>query len=153
MWYYGHVDSTQLKWLERDLAQVRANVPVVTFNHIPMASGMPALAGYDDDSPAPTLLKVNGKLQFRHVVSNLGEVLAVVGNRPFPLALGGHNHSRERLEFGVDGRPPIRFEQTGAVVAPGTGGPLRMASGVTVYTIRNGKISEGSFVRLDRVVP
>lgn len=153
MWYYGHVDSTQLKWLEKDLAQVPANVPVVTFNHIPFASGMPALAGYDDDSPAPTLLKVNGKMQLRHVVSNLDEVLAVVGNRPFPIALGGHNHARERLEFGVEGRPPIRFEQTGAVVAPSSGGPLRMASGVTVYTIRNGTISEGTFVRLDRVVP
>jgi hypothetical protein len=151
--YYGHVDSTQLRWLERDLAQVPRNVPIVTFNHIPFASGMPALAGVEDESPAPTLIRVKGTEQLRHVVSNLAEVLAIVGDRPFPLALGGHNHARERLEFGVDGRPPIRFEQTGAVVGPSSGGPLRMASGVTVYTIRNGTISEGSFVRLDRVVP
>ena len=102
---------------------------------------------------APTLLKVNGKMQFRHVASNLDELLSVIGNHPFPLALGGHNHARERLEFGVDGRPPIRFKQTGAVVAPSSGGPLRMASGVSVYTIRNGRISEGTFVRLDRIVP
>ena len=151
--YYGHVDSTQLKWLERDLAQVPPNVPVVTFNHIPFASGMPALAGVEDESPAPTLIRVKGKEQLRHVVSNLGEVLSIIGSRPFSLALGGHNHARERLEFGVDGRPPIRFEQTGAVVGPSSGGPLAMASGVTVYTIRNGKISEGTFVRLDRPVP
>jgi hypothetical protein len=110
---------------------------------------MPALAGVDDDSPAPTLIRVKGKDQLRHVVSNLDEVLGAIGSRPFPLALGGHNHARERLEFGLDGRPPIRFEQTGAVVGPGGGGPLAMASGVTVYTIRNGKISEGTFVRLD----
>jgi hypothetical protein len=151
--YYGHVDSTQLKWLERDLAQVPANVPVVTFNHIPFASGMPALAGVDDDSPAPTLIRVKGKEQLRHVVSNLDQVLGAIGTRPFPLALGGHNHARERLEFGLDGRPPIRFEQTGAVVGPSSGGSLAMASGVTVYTIRNGKVSEGTFVRLDRPVP
>jgi 3',5'-cyclic AMP phosphodiesterase CpdA len=45
LWYYGHVDSTQLAWLRRDLATVPPEVPIVTFNHIPFASGMPALAG------------------------------------------------------------------------------------------------------------
>ena len=33
--YYGHVDSLQLAWLERDLALVPAAMPVVTFDHIP----------------------------------------------------------------------------------------------------------------------
>ena len=33
--YYGHVDSLQLAWLERDLALVPADMPVVTFDHIP----------------------------------------------------------------------------------------------------------------------
>lgn len=146
--YYGHVDSTQLRWLERDLAAVPPGVPVVTFNHIPFASGMPALAGIDDESPAPTIIRVKGRDQLRHVVSNLAEVLEVIGDRPFPLALGGHNHARERLEFGLAGRR-IRFEQTGAVVGPSGVPGLPMASGVTVYTIRAGQISEGSFVRLD----
>lgn len=31
-WYYGHVDSLQLAWLERDLALVPKNMPVVTFD-------------------------------------------------------------------------------------------------------------------------
>jgi hypothetical protein len=124
-------------------------VPVVTFNHIPFASGMPSLAGIENESPAPTVLRVKGKEVLRHVVSNLPEVLEVVGARPFPLALGGHNHARERLEFAPQGRSSIRFEQTGAVVGPAGMPWMRMASGVTVYTIRRGQISEGALVRLD----
>ena len=149
LWYYGHVDSTQLAWLARDLAHVPPNVPVVTFNHIPLASGMPSLAGVQYEPPAPTILRVKGKDVMRHVVSNLSELLAVIGTRPFPLALGGHNHARERLEFGTQGRNPVRFEQTGAVVGPAGMPWLPMASGVTIYTIRGGRISEGTFVRLD----
>ena len=149
LWYYGHVDSTQLAWLARDLAHVPPDVPIVTFNHIPLASGMPSLAGIQDEPPAPTLLRVKGKSVMRHVVSNLAELLRVVGSRPFPLALGGHNHARERLEFGTQGRTSTRFEQTGAVVGPAGMPWLPMASGVTLYTIRGGRISEGTFVRLD----
>ena len=149
LWYYGHVDSTQLRWLAKDLAQVPPGVPVVTFNHIPFASGMPSLAGVENDPPAPTVIRVKGKEMLRHVVSNLSELLEVVGSRPFPLALGGHNHARERLEFAPQGRASIRFEQTGAVVGPAGMPWMRMASGVTVYTIRGGQVSEGTFVRLD----
>jgi hypothetical protein len=153
LWYYGHIDSTQLRWLANDLAQVPPDVPIVTFNHIPFASGMPSLAGVENEPPAPTVLRVKGKDVLRHVVSNLEEVLAVVGPRPFPLALGGHNHARERLEFATQGRPPIRFEQTGAVVGPAGMPWFPMASGVTVYTVRGGRVSEGTFVRLDPVTP
>ena len=153
LWYYGHVDSTQVRWLANDLAHVPADVPVVTFNHIPFASGMPSLAGVENEPPAPTILRVKGKDVLRHVVSNLEEVLAVVGSRPFPLALGGHNHARERLEFATQGRPPIRFEQTGAVVGPAGMPWFPMASGVTVYTIRGGMVTEGTFVRLDPITP
>ena len=89
LWYYGHVDSTQLKWLERDLARVPTDVPVVTFNHIPFASAKMALDGFTDEPPAPTIIRVRGKDQYRHVVSNLDEVLKVLGTRAFPLARGG----------------------------------------------------------------
>jgi len=148
-WYYGHVDSTQRKWLERDLSVVPPDVPVVTFNHIPFASAKMALDGYTDEPPAPTTIRIGGKDQYRHVVSNLDEVLTVIGGRPFPLALGGHLHTRERIEFGTDGRAPTRFEQTAAVVGPAGPSWLPMASGVTVYRVRDGRISAGEFVRLD----
>jgi hypothetical protein len=83
------------------------------------------------------------------VVSNLAEVLKVVGNRPFPVALGGHNHAREQTWFGTEGKAPTRFEQTAAVVGPGGDSWLRMASGVTVYRVKGGVLSDGVFVRLD----
>jgi hypothetical protein len=150
-WYYGHVDSTQLEWLERDLSVVPPNVPVVTFNHIPFVSAKMALDGYTDEPPAPTIIRVGGKDQYRHVASNLDELLTVIGDRPFPLALGGHLHTRERIEFGTDGRAPTRFEQTAAVVGPAGPSWLGMASGVTVYRVRAGTISAGEFVRLDPV--
>jgi hypothetical protein len=149
LWYYGHVDSTQLRWLAQDLAHVPADVPIVSFNHIPLASGMPSLAGIEDEPPAPTVLRVRGKDVLRHVVSNLEELLTVVGTRPYPLALGGHNHTRERLEFATMGRPPIRFEQTGAVVGPAGMPWFRTTSGVTVYTVRGRRVSEGTFIPLD----
>ncbi len=153
LWYFGHVDSTQLRWLERDLMQVPESVPVVTFNHIPFASAKMALDGFTDEPPAPTLIRVGGKEQYRHVVSNLADVLKVIGNRSFPLALGGHLHTRERIEFGTLGRVPTRFEQTAAVVGPAGPPWLPMASGVTVYRVRRGIVSDGVFVRLDPPVP
>ena len=148
-WYYGHVDSTQLKWLERDLSLVPPDVPVVTFNHIPFVSAKMALDGYTDEPPAPTTIRVGGKDQYRHVASNLDELLNVIGGRPFPLALGGHLHTRERIVFETDRRAPTRFEQTAAVVGPAGPSWLAMASGVTVYRVRAGTISAGEFVRLD----
>lgn len=149
LFYYGHVDSTQLRWLERDLAQVPPAMSVVTFNHIPFFSSALALDGFTEDPPAPTLIRVNGRQQFRHVVSNARDVVALMSGRPYPLALGGHFHMREVLEYGTEGGPGTRFEQAAAVVGPGDPG-MRMASGVTVYWVRRGEVSAGEFVPLDR---
>jgi hypothetical protein len=149
LFYYGHVDSTQLRWLERDLAQLAPTTPVVTFNHIPFFSSALALNGYTEDPPAPTLIRVNGRDQFRHVVSNARDVLALLSARPYPLALGGHFHMRERLDFGLAGRRRTRFEQAAAVVGPSGPAWMRMASGVTVYRVTNGTVGDGEFVPLD----
>ena len=143
LWYYGHVDTTQVRWLERDLAQVPPAVPVVTFNHIPFLSSALALNGFTEDRPAPTLIRVGGRDQLRHVVSNAQDVFTLLRVRPYPLALGGHFHMRERLEYGLEGGRSTRFEQTGAVVGPGGPPWMRMASGVTVYRVRRGEVSEG----------
>jgi 3',5'-cyclic AMP phosphodiesterase CpdA len=153
LYYYGHVDSTQLRWLERDLTRVPPTTPVITFNHIPFFSSAEGLGGYSDNPPAPTLIRINGRDQFRHVVSNARDVLALLGDRPYPIGLGGHVHMRERLEYvTVDGRR-TRFEQTAAVVGPGGPTWMRMASGVTVYRVRNGAVAEGVFVPLDPSTP
>jgi hypothetical protein len=147
-WYYGHVDPAQLAWLESDLAAVAPGTPVVTFNHIPLVSAVEPLAGYRDDPPAPTLIRVGDKTQFRHVVSNVGEVLARFGRHALVLALGGHMHARESIRYEAEGSR-IRFEQAAAVVGPSEAGTLRMRSGVTLYRVQDGGIDGGTFLPLD----
>ena len=146
LWYYGHVDSTQVEWLRRDLALVPDSVPVVTFNHIPFFTAVETINGYMDGPPAPTAITVNGKTQFRHSVSNAGAIIGLIAaGHPFPLALGGHMHTRESLRYqGV----ATRFDQAAAVIGPSEGAGLQLPSGVTVYRVRAGKIEEGRFVPL-----
>jgi hypothetical protein len=145
--YYGHVDSLQLAWLERDLAMVPPAMPVVTFNHIPFFSSFDGLSGYNDDSPAPTLITVKGKTVFRHTVSNAGAVLAVLRQHRHVLALGGHIHAGEHIVYEVDGLS-TRFNQTPAIVGPRAGAGMQFVSGFTFYTVRSGVIDPGRFIPL-----
>jgi hypothetical protein len=147
LWYYGHVDSLQLAWLERDLALVPPEMSVVTFDHIPFVSTLEGLNGYTDKPPAPTLITVKGRTVFRHTVSNAAEVLAVLRKRRHVLALGGHVHAAERLEYELDGLR-TRFHQSAAIVAPSEAAGLRFPSGITLYTVRAGEIDGGRFVPL-----
>jgi 3',5'-cyclic AMP phosphodiesterase CpdA len=148
LWYYGHVDETQLAWLEQDLALVPPGTTVVTFNHIPLLGAGGLMSGYTEEPPAPTLIRVKGKTQFRHVVSNTSEVLARFKRHQHTLALGGHFHARESLEFEMEGGRS-RFHQAAAVVGKRSGGGFELKSGVTVYEVRAGKIDDGRFIPLD----
>jgi Calcineurin-like phosphoesterase len=151
-WYYGHVDDTQLRWLAEDLEHVPADRPVVTFNHIPLFSALHTAWGYypDEDGPGSVIV-VDGKPQYRHVVSNFIDVLKTLQGHNYPLALGGHFHAREEIFLG-DPRFPTQFHQTAAVVGP-TGGDysMEMPSGVTLYRVKNGVIDGGEFLPLDPV--
>jgi 3',5'-cyclic AMP phosphodiesterase CpdA len=145
MWYYGHVDSLQMQWLARDLATVPTAMPVVTFNHIPFFTGVETVNGFTDGPPAATPITVGGKTQFRHAVSNAGDVLAAIGVDRLTVALGGHMHVREQVRYqGV----PTRFYQTAAVVGPSEAAGLTLPSGVTVYRVRGGEVDDGTFVPL-----
>ncbi len=147
-WYYGHVDSVQLAWLSRDLALVPADMPVVTFNHIPFFTAVETINGYMDGPPAPSAITVRGRTSFRHSVSNAAEVIARIAPHPFPMALGGHMHVREQLRYeGV----ATRFDQAAAVVGPSEGAGLTFPSGITVYRVHGGTIDEGTFVALGAV--
>src|SRR5262249_30615786 len=86
--YYGHVDSLQLAWLDDALPLGRPAPPVVPFDHIRFLPTLVTLGGYSEAPPAPPLITVNGKKQYRHVVSNAGEVLAVLRKHRHVLALG-----------------------------------------------------------------
>jgi predicted MPP superfamily phosphohydrolase len=147
MWYYGHVDAAQLEWIKRDLAAAPDTTPVVTFNHIPFSSAAERLDGYEDEPPAPTLITVNGKRQFRHLVSNMADVLAALKPHRLEVALGGHLHARETLEYRTDDGL-LRFHQAGAVVGPSKPGGLTMTSGVTLYRVKAGAVDGGTFLPL-----
>ncbi len=146
--YYGHVDSLQLAWLARDLALVPPSMPVVTFDHIPFFSTFEQINGYMGGPPAPSLITINGKTFYRHTVSNAGAVLAILRKRNHVLALGGHIHGTERIEYEIEG-VRTRFNQVSAVIAPPRGAGLTFVSGVTVYRVKNGVIDAGQFVPLD----
>jgi hypothetical protein len=146
--YYGHIDAAQLDWLKRDLAAAPLGAPVVTFNHIPLATAVDAMYGYVEESPAPSLIRVGGKSQYRHVVSNTAELLAALGSRRLEIALGGHMHVAESLLYQT-ALGPTRFHQTGAVVGPSAVGGMQMASGVTLYRVRNARVDNGAFLPLD----
>ena len=147
--YYGHVDSLQLAWLQRDLAVLPATMPVVTFDHIPFFTTIEGLNGYSDRPPAPSLITVNGKTVFRHSVSNAGDVLAILRKRRHVLALGGHMHATERIEYEMSG-VRTRFNQVSAVVGSSRGAGLESISGVTLYHVKNGEIDMGRFIPLER---
>jgi 3',5'-cyclic AMP phosphodiesterase CpdA len=148
MWYYGHVDAAQLEWIKRDLAATPDTTPVVTFNHIPFSSAAERLDAYRDEPPAPTLITVNGKTQFRHLVSNTADVLAALKPHRLEIALGGHLHARETLEYRTDDGL-LRFHQAGAVVGPSKPGGITMASGVTLYRVKAGTVDGGTFLPLE----
>lgn len=148
LWYHGHVDEPQLRWLEQDLAMLAPGATVVTFNHIPLRSAGLSVAGYVDSGAAPSLIRVGAATRYRHVVSNAAEVLRRLSGFDHTLALGGHNHAFERLL--LDPRPgATRFHQAAAVVGPGSGA-APSPSGVTLYRVEGAAIDDGEFLPLDR---
>ena len=147
-YYHGNVDSLQLAWLARDLAALPPRTTVVTFNHIPFYSAAETMNGYDDGPPAPTLITVRGKTTFRHTVANAAEVLTLLATQRHELALGGHIHVVERLEYEREGQR-TRFVTSAATVAPIQSAGRTFPSGVTVYSVKNGVIDGGRFLRLD----
>ena len=148
LWYYGHIDQAQLDWVARDLKQVPDAVPVVTFNHIPFASAVERLSPLTEDPPAPTLIRIGGRMQFRHVVSNFSDLLERLGGHRLEIALGGHLHTSESLSLDTTaGR--VRFHQAAAVVGPSDAPGLQFVSGVTLYSARDGRVDDGVFLPLE----
>ncbi len=145
LWYYGHVDSTQLKWLSKDISTLTKDSPIITFNHIPLYSGGISLDGFHEEEPGSTLINIEGKKYYRHIVSNANEVITTLKNNSYPLALGGHHHFSQQFTYDAIGQR-TRFHQTAAIIAPSKGGDLTLPSGITLYTVENGKINDGKFI-------
>jgi Icc-related predicted phosphoesterase len=147
LWYYGRIDSIQLEWMKKDVATISPATPIVTFQHVPFFSGGFSMMPFEEDGLGRSLIREHGVLQYRHVVSNAQEVLTIMHNHNYPLALAGHYHFQQK--FSLEGLT-TRFEQTAAVVGPTEAGIIKMPSGLTVYHVKDGKIDEGKFIRLDK---
>ncbi|MBS1915958.1 MAG: metallophosphoesterase [Bacteroidetes bacterium] len=148
-WYFGHIDSVQLNWVKQDLENVSPLTPIITFAHIPFFSGGLSLTTFSPYGFDRSVEIENGKPEFRHTVSNAYEFLALFKNHNYPLNLTGHYHIRQIFWFESYGQK-IRFEQTAAVVGDSDAGDIQTPSGVTFYTVKDGVISEGKFIRLDQ---
>jgi hypothetical protein len=75
-------------------------------------------------------------------------LLEILQTHPYPISLAGHFHSRQVFSFESTGQK-TRFEQAAAVVGNGGEGSIVMRSGITLYTVKDGQISEGEFIPLD----
>jgi len=147
LWYYGNIDSAQLRWIERDVSSVDKSTPIITFNHIPFFSGGLSMSEYSDGEPGSTLITIDGKKQYRHVVTNAPAVLEITKNHNYPIALAGHFHAAQK--FALDsGVPNTEFHQTAAVVGPTADGGFQLPSGIVVYTVTNGKVTDRKFIKL-----
>jgi len=149
LWYYGHVDSVQVAWMKKDLASVSSGTPVITFNHIPFFSGGLSLTTFTESGLSRTLEREKGVLQFRHTVSNAHELISILNKYNYPIALSGHYHARQVFWYESEGQK-IRYEQASAVIGPSEEGEIKIPSGVTLYSVKDGKISEGQFIALDK---
>lgn len=149
MWYHGHVDSLQLRWLAADVAVLPPDMPLVTFNHIPFVSGAEARNGYTPDGVAPSIITIDGRAQFRHTVQNHEAILAPLQGR-LDVALGGHIHMREVLRYQTQAGVQ-RLITAAAVVgpAPGSGSAYGPVSGITLHRVSRGRVDDGTFLPLD----
>ena len=147
LWYYGNIDSLQLDWIKRDVSGIDKSTPIVTFNHIPFFSGGLSLMEYSEEEPGSFLISINGKKQFRHVVTNAPAVLEIMKDHNYPVALGGHYHYSQKFTFEAEGQK-TEFHQTGAIVGPTSDGGYTMPSGFVLYTVTNGKITDRKFIIL-----
>lgn len=146
--YYGRVDTLQLAWLKRDLEMIPANMPVVTFNHIPMVSAWEILIGFTDMPLVGSARVDSGKITPRHMVANTLDVVAAMRGHRWVVALGGHMHTAEKIVFQLDGER-TRFEQAAALIGGNSTQDISAPSGFTLYTVRDGVIDAGRFIRMD----
>lgn len=145
--YYGHIDSLQLEWMKRDVSGIDKSTPIITFNHIPFFSGGLSMSEYSDEEPGSTLISIDGKKQYRHVVTNASAVFEILNGHNYPFALAGHFHAAQK--FTLDGsKPKTEFHQTAAIVGPSGDGGFEMPSGITLYTVSNGKVTDRKFIKI-----
>jgi len=150
LWYYGDIDKMQLNWLRADIAQIPTDMPVVTFNHIALVSPGFGLSGFTETGKATTLVTVDGVKRYRHIIGNAPQVISILRERPFPLALAGHFHSAQSATFETQGNQTL-FSQTSAITGPNSYyfGAMKVTSGFTLFEMENGKVIQKKFIPLN----
>lgn len=106
--YLGHVDSIQLKWLEKELEEVDSETPCVIITHIPLIT---AYAQINEGAMAANSRGL--------VVENSKEVLDLFADHNLKLVLQGHLHILEDVYINT-----IHFITGGAVSARWWEGPM-----------------------------
>ena len=116
LYYFGGVDSLELKWLEKDIKSLPKSTRVVTFQHIPFMSPGFSFQDFENDIfYGPQLLKHGDKMYHRHIARNLDDVLKCIGDHPYLLSLSGHYHSA--MEGDILGTE-TKYVQTSAITRP-----------------------------------
>lgn len=106
--YIGRLDDAQWDWLERDLAAVGPETPVIIFSHMPILSATPlAVAG--PSVPGSTGIQVPGK--FIHIDGDRFQTL-FARRRTVKACASGHMHLIEQLDY-----QGVRYLCNGAVSA------------------------------------
>ena len=106
--YIGRIDDAQWDWLERDLAAVGSETPIVIFSHIPILSATPIVwAG--PATPQTASIQLPGELV--HVDGDRFQKLFAT-RRNVKACASGHMHLIEQLDY--DG---VRYLCNGAVSA------------------------------------
>ncbi len=150
LWYYGEIDSIQVRWMRDILNLLPSKSTIITFNHIPFVNTTEPFWGFTDgDQPEGSLIYTKGHYQYRHSVANTIEVIETIReHHEHHLALGGHLHWREQISISEEDGRRLRFYQVSAVAGSNEPLSFNFASGVILYRVRSGVIDDGEFIPL-----
>jgi hypothetical protein len=141
--YFGELDAAQLAWIRSELRHVPPGTTVVTVGHIPLRSGALSLS-YAAEGLARSLMNVNGRTSYRHLVRNADALVDILRPYRWTLALQGHTHVLERLtaEEGSTTRyhtAPSVDERT----------QFQDPSGFLVYAVDGDVVDDGELIKLN----
>lgn len=129
--YRGWIDAAQLLWLDKELARMPADQPIILCSHIPFRTSLMESFG--------ALRGVLGPSPGRVKVTNADLVLEKLRHRPLALIMQGHLHINERVEY--RGIPCI----TGGAVCGNrwNGSTMGTSAGVGIIEIHPGTAPPG----------
>ena len=94
--YHGFIDTVQLEWLRKDLAQVSRATPIVIVTHIPMINALASLFGLKSE----VVIMPDGERIPKHQVYRFSRLLGgTLKGYNLKLVLAGHYHSYEEVHW------------------------------------------------------